>query len=247
MGTTHLVPVVLLVGEHQKAPVIDEDTDEVLGKESSVTHPVAVPRARQDRQGGGRRAVRQGGQHGVPKPGGCSGASWCQEHLRWLQGAGTTTHPGEFNSPLSTVQGAALGASSLQGGLGAGLALGAAGGQRGQGGQGTGSPPSHPLPAIPRCPHPCPPPTLLLASQSISQLVEGSHCQPKPGQRDRLAGPSPRPRAVLPDKRGHTGWCPQGMGTGIPSRVMGRAVLGVQPQQGHRHCVPAVLPQSRPQ
>lgn len=52
-------------------------------------------------------------------------------------------------------------------------------------------PPSHSLPTLPDVPcgpQPCPPPTLLLASQSISQLVEGSHCQPKPGQRNRLAG-----------------------------------------------------------
>lgn len=49
MRTAHLVPVVLLVGEHQEAPIVDEDTDEVLGKEESVTHPLVMPRARQNR------------------------------------------------------------------------------------------------------------------------------------------------------------------------------------------------------
>lgn len=62
MGNTHLVPVVLLVGKHQEAPVVDEDADEVLGKDSSVTHPLAMPRARQDWQGGG--ADGQSGRRG---------------------------------------------------------------------------------------------------------------------------------------------------------------------------------------
>lgn len=43
MGTTHLVPMVLLVGEHQEAPIIDKDTDQVLGKEGSVIQPWPCP------------------------------------------------------------------------------------------------------------------------------------------------------------------------------------------------------------
>lgn len=84
--STHLVPVILLVGEHQEASVVNEDADEVLGKGNRVTL-------------GGRR------------------------------------------------------------------------------GTGASRPPTGP----PLRPQPCPPPTLLLASQSISQLLEGSHCQPKWG------------------------------------------------------------------
>lgn len=35
--SAHLVPVILLVGEHQEASVVNEDADEVLGKENGVT------------------------------------------------------------------------------------------------------------------------------------------------------------------------------------------------------------------
>lgn len=77
MGNTHLVPVVLLVGKHQEAPVVDEDADEVLGKDSSVTHPLAMPRARQDWQGGG--ADGQSGRGGASPASPSLGAA--PEHL----------------------------------------------------------------------------------------------------------------------------------------------------------------------
>jgi len=74
VATTHLVPVVLLVGEHQEAPIIDEDADEVLEKEGSVTH-TKVGQAGDGQPGRGDSAVSPS-----------LGAA--QQHL----GAGSRTH-----------------------------------------------------------------------------------------------------------------------------------------------------------
>lgn len=49
--SAHLVPVILLVGEHQEASVVNEDTDEVLGKEDSVTYPPRPPGGEEGGQG----------------------------------------------------------------------------------------------------------------------------------------------------------------------------------------------------
>lgn len=66
MGTAHLVPVVLLVGEHQEAPIVDEDADEVLGKEGSVTQPWPCSgQGRTGRAGGDGQAGRK--------------AAWCPQ------------------------------------------------------------------------------------------------------------------------------------------------------------------------
>lgn len=132
-----------------------------------------------------------------------SEASQCQEHPCWVQGAGDTTHPGGLTALSGGPQsmGQPLPLHPCEVGW-VWLSLGSSRGQDGCTGwvsRGQG-----PLPAIPysptSCPHPYPSPTLLLASQSISQLLEGSHCQPKAGQRDTLAGWSP-PRAVLLARR----------------------------------------------
>lgn len=107
---------------------------------------------------------------------------------------------------------------------------------------GTGEPsqPSTVAPAC--CPHPCPPLTLLLASQSISQLVEGSHCQPKPGQRKRLARPSSPPeqegtyRAVSPGDRDGCSLIEQREGPGC-ARGTGPA----RPQEPHSTVLPSYI------
>lgn len=60
MDTAHLVPMVLLVGEHQKAPIVNEDTDEVLEKERSGAHPQPRPgKAGQAGFGGDRQSGKE--------------------------------------------------------------------------------------------------------------------------------------------------------------------------------------------
>lgn len=111
MGTAHLVPVVLLVGEHQEAPIINEDTDEVLGKEGSVIQPwPCLGQGRTSRVGGGSLSGRGASTvspslRNISVPGAC------------MLGAGSRRHhpPWVFNSPLrgSTVHGATPRFSSL--------------------------------------------------------------------------------------------------------------------------------------
>lgn len=82
--------MVLLVGEHQEAPIINEDTDEVLGKKGSVIQLWPCPQ-----QGRASRVEVPGCQAGGPAwCSQASEASQCRERQCWVQGAGDTTHPG---------------------------------------------------------------------------------------------------------------------------------------------------------
>lgn len=182
--------------------------------------------------GWGVAVCQAGGPARCPQ---ASETSQCQEHACWVQGAGDITHPGCLTALSGGPQsmGQPPGFHPYEVGW-VWMSLGSSrgqGGSTGWVGRGQG-----PLPAIPysptSCPHPCPPPTLLLASQSISQLLEGSHCQPKAGQRDRLAGWSSS-QSCPP---GQKGTCR------VVSPEAGDRYPEEQARCNHRHHVPAVSP-----
>lgn len=211
-SSAHLVPVVLLVGEHQEAPIIDEDTDEVLGKEGSVTQPRPCP-------GQGRSSKVRGGSLSG------RGASEVSPSLRSISvpgapvlGAGSRRHhpPWGSDSPLrgSTVHGATTASSSLRGGLG----LAELGEQQGTGWvhrlgkQGTGTPPSHSL-----LPHQLPPPlpiTHLVVGLAVHLTAAGGVTLPAKSRAEGHVSRMVTPPELSSWPEGTAVWCPQRLGTG---------------------------------